>query len=239
MAEEKGKSLDDMTVSELRQRASELEITGRSSMNKEDLVQAVKDGEAQTASLNTGDTEWTWDDGPAAAKETPESESESKSESTSKSESKSSSDSKSSSTGDSSDGGGTDLSDVTAPSIGPNTTFDVRTAEERLDMDKISDVDAMGLDKRRQVQGKRYGASPAKQALVYGIFVAVVAALVIGGSILASNLDKPSDSELQAAEEDPPAPWAQETAPQTKPGDIDFAPVGDQDDSTQTSSEQQ
>ena len=36
-----------------------------------------------------------------------------------------------------------------------------------------SDVDSMGLDKRRQVVGQQYGASAKKQLTVYGIVLAV------------------------------------------------------------------
>ena len=46
-----------------------------------------------------------------------------------------------------------DLSDTTAPSIGPNTTFEKDDPEERLARHEQSDVDAMGLDKRREVIG--------------------------------------------------------------------------------------
>jgi len=95
---------------------------------------------------------------------------------------------------DSSDDGtsdGEDASDITAPSIGPNTVIEHEPPEERLDFDKISDTDAMGNDKRREVVGQRYSASPARQATLYGIFVAVVIAVVIGGKALADRLDEP------------------------------------------------
>lgn len=36
-------SLEDRTVDELRNRASQLNIEGRSSMNKDDLIQAIRD----------------------------------------------------------------------------------------------------------------------------------------------------------------------------------------------------
>ena len=61
------------------------------------------------------------------------------------------------------DGKGEDLSDTTAPSIGPNTTFEKDDPEERLARHEQSDVDAMGLDKRREVIGGSYSASfPAR-----------------------------------------------------------------------------
>ena len=84
-------------------------------------------------------------------------------------------------------------------------------------MDQISDVDAMGLDKRRQVQGERYGASPAKQLAVYGGALAVIAALVFGGIVATNQLDKaPPEGEVADA------PWAD--AEQKQPPPIDFPP---------------
>ena len=84
-----------------------------------------------------------------------------------------------------------DASDITAPSIGPDTVIEHEPPEERLDLDKISDTDAMGNDKRREVVGQRYSASPARQATLYGIFVVVLIAMVIGGKALADKLDEP------------------------------------------------
>ena len=51
-----------------------------------------------------------------------------------------------------------DVSDITAPSIGPDTTIEREPPEERLAKHEQSDVDAMGLDKRREVVGGSYGA---------------------------------------------------------------------------------
>lgn len=107
--------------------------------------------------------------------------------------------------------GGKPVSEITAPSIGPNTQIEHKPPEERLDHDKISDVDAMGLDKRRQVVGHSYSASFGRQALLYGIFLAVVAALVIGGKMLADELDAPP---AEYADE---APWSQPDAEQRSP----------------------
>ena len=42
-----------------------------------------------------------------------------------------------------------DVSDITAPSIGPSTTIEREPPEDRLARHEQSDVDAMGLDKRR------------------------------------------------------------------------------------------
>lgn len=94
-----------------------------------------------------------------------------------------------------------DLSGTTAPSIGPNTTIERRPPEERLAEHEQSDVDAMGLDKRREVVGHSYGPSVAKQASLYGIFLAIAAAVVIGFILLAGKLDAPPD-HVEAK-----APW--------------------------------
>lgn len=264
MAEENPNNFDEMTVAELRERASKLEITGRSSMNKDDLLQSVKDAEEQLAMMQseqagngssgqpvavadpseewqpkgfeisgngwsngTGNgsieaqgesegNEWSKDNGPTEAKGESESDGGSEARAEAEANGGSGGDGDSGGNGgsggngesgdddDSEDEGGEqDASDIPAPSIGPNTTIEHIPPEERLDMDKISSVDAMGLDKRRQVGGQRYGASPAKQAAVYGGALAVIAALVLGGVILTNELDKPPPpGEVE------PAPWA-------------------------------
>jgi hypothetical protein len=188
VAEESEKSLDDMTVAELRERASALEITGRSSMNKDELLQSVKDADEQTATMKSNGSSGS-----------------------------STSDAESDDSSGSSDDVENEAEGITAPSIGPNTKIEHIPPEERLDMDEISDVDAMGLDKRRQVGGKRYGASPAKQLAVYGGALAVIAALVIGGIVLTNQLDKaPPEGSVE------PAPWADaQQKPAPKAG-IDF-----------------
>jgi len=188
MATESDKNLDEMTVAELRERASELEITGRSSMNKDDLLQAVEDAEEQTGSSGENtDTDSDTVDRPWRK-------------------------SNSSSESDDSDNA---AAGITAPSIGPNTIIDHRPPEERINPENISNVDAMGLDKRRQVGGQRYGASPAKQAAVYGGALAVIIGLFIGGKLLTDELDKaPPEGEV------PDAPWA--AAEQKQPPRIDF-----------------
>ncbi|HYH61680.1 MAG TPA: Rho termination factor N-terminal domain-containing protein [Solirubrobacterales bacterium] len=205
MAHDDEKSLDDLTVAELRERASDLEITGRSSMNKSELVEAIGDAEPQVARING-------ENGSSSA-EAEDSDAHSEGSEDSDAEDRPWRDSSSSSGGD----GEEDASDITAPSIGPNTTIEHIPPEERLDEDKISDVDAMGLDKRRQVQGKRYGASPAKQLAVYGGALAVIAALVFGGIVATNELDKaPPEGEV------PDAPWAD--VEQKPPPPIDFPP---------------
>src|SRR5438477_2490301 len=79
----------------------------------------------------------------------------------------------------------------TAPSLGPNTVIEREPVEERLARHEQSDVDAMGNDQRRSVVGHSYGPSKTRQLLLYGIFLAVVAVLVIGGKLLVDALDTP------------------------------------------------
>jgi hypothetical protein len=192
MAEER-KDVADLTVTELRARASELEITGRSTMNKDELRQAVADAEVQmqewappgdldSQDQETGDARSTADDEEHKA------------------------------------GDEADAEHITAPSIGPHTELDKfkEAPEERLAKHEQSDVDAMGLDKRRPVVGKQYGASATKQATVYGIAIAVIVGLVIGGKLAADELD-------QGPEVNPDkAPWSQADAKQRPPAPIDF-----------------
>jgi hypothetical protein len=104
-----------------------------------------------------------------------------------------------------------DASDTVAPSIGPHTTIERKPPGERLNQDEISQVDAMGLDKRREVMGQRYSPSFAKQATLYGVFLVVLAALVIGGKLLADKLDEPPAT---VADE---AAWSSPDAPQRPP----------------------
>ena len=74
-----------------------------------------------------------------------------------------------------------------------------------------SDKDAMGQDKRRQVVGQSWGPSKSRQLLYYGLAVAAVIALYIGGKIAIDQLDKaPAHNRDQA-------PWSQPNAPQTPP----------------------
>ena len=200
MAEEPRKNVADMTVTELRARASELEITGRSAMNKDELHQAVADAEVQLSGTETGFRDWQAEEPKSedASGDAPQAEP----------------------SGDGPqekpDDGEPPASEITAPSIGPNTVIQKEPPEERLAKHEPSRVDAMGLDKRRPVMGQRYGASAAKQATVYGIFLVVLVALVIGGKLAADELDK--GPEVNPDE----APWSQADAEQHPPVDIDF-----------------
>ena len=83
-----------------------------------------------------------------------------------------------------------DASAVTAPSVGPNTVIEKDDPEERLARHEQSETDAMGLDKRRQVVGGRYSPTIRRQLAMYGIFLAIVAAIAFGCIVLANELDK-------------------------------------------------
>ena len=88
-------------------------------------------------------------------------------------------------------------------------------AEDKDRADESHELDAMGLDKRRAVVGGRYSPSIARQATMYGIFLAVVAALVIGFIVLANQIDQPPDKYEDQA------PWSQPNAPQTPPAPLE------------------
>jgi hypothetical protein len=92
-----------------------------------------------------------------------------------------------------------DISDTVAPSIGPHSKV---VHHEHEVSDEASRVDAMGLDKRRQVVGGQYGVSAGRQAALYGGALAITAALVIGFILLAKQLDKSPDEFPDEA------PWA-------------------------------
>ena len=104
-----------------------------------------------------------------------------------------------------------DVSDITAPSIGPNTKIEKESPQERMARGEQSQTDAMGLDKHREVIGGRYSASPLRQATIYGLVVAVVIGLAFGFKLLADELDQPPKT---VADE---APWAAEDAEQRAP----------------------
>jgi hypothetical protein len=112
-------------------------------------------------------------------------------------------------------GGDRDGQSVAAPSLGPKTTIEREPVEERLARHEQSQVDAMGLDKRRPVIGQSYGPGKARQFAVYLGFLAVVAALVVGGIILVGSLDKPVGKDVPNS-----APWAKHGVKQIKPKPI-------------------
>ena len=110
-------------------------------------------------------------------------------------------------------------SETPAPSIGPHTEIEHVPPEERLAGHDISQTDAMGLDKRRSVVGGTYGPTIKRQATIYGIFLAVIAALVVGFVLLVNALDQPE--EVYPAK----APWQDN---EIAPTDIDFPRMGSQ-----------
>jgi hypothetical protein len=78
----------------------------------------------------------------------------------------------------------------------------------------LQEADATGDEKRRRVAGRSYGPSRARQAALYATFLAVMAALLVGGKLLVDALDKPGGKSVPNS-----APWAQPHAKQhpTKP----------------------
>lgn len=96
----------------------------------------------------------------------------------------------------------------TAPSIGPHTHIEHVPPEERLAGHDYSDVDAMGLSKRRSVVGGTYGPTRTRIIATFATFFAVVAVLAIGFFLLAKELDQPPDSNPDEA------PWSVPDAPQ-------------------------
>ena len=92
--------------------------------------------------------------------------------------------------------------------------------EDRLARHDQSDVDAMGLDKRREVIGGSYSPSVARQLTTYGIVIAVIGAIAVGFVLLANKLDQPPDKYEDAA------PWSQADANRSTPTEIDFPNYG-------------
>jgi hypothetical protein len=95
-----------------------------------------------------------------------------------------------------------------------------REEETSSDSEPPSDLDAMGRDKRRGVVGGQYGATKKKQLTVYGIFIAVMAVLIIGGLTIVSSIDN-RERELVDT-----APWTEASASQDAPRDLDFLENG-------------
>src|SRR4051794_41760384 len=104
---------------------------------------------------------------------------------------------------------------ISAPSLGPNTVIEREPVEERLARHDQSEVDAMGKDKRRSVVGQSYGPSKTRQLALYGVFLAVVAALVVGGIVLVGQLDTPVGKDLPNS-----APWSKPGVKQIRPKPI-------------------
>lgn len=104
---------------------------------------------------------------------------------------------------------------VSAPSLGPNTVIEREPVEERLARHEQSETDAMGLDKRRTVVGQSYGPSKTRQLAVYMGFLAILAALAVGGIILIGALDTPVGKNIPNS-----APWSKAGVKQHNPKPI-------------------
>jgi hypothetical protein len=77
-----------------------------------------------------------------------------------------------------------------------------------------SNVDAMGLDKRRQVRGEVYGPTRLRIFMRFAIFFAVLGLLAVGVKIAVDELDQPPETSANEAE------WAKPGAPQREPNPI-------------------
>ena len=104
---------------------------------------------------------------------------------------------------------------IAAPSVGPNTVIEREPVEERLAKHDQSELDARGLDKRRQVVGQSYGPSKARQLGMYAIFLAVATTVVIGGIVLIGKLDTGVGKKVPHS-----APWSKPGVRQIKPKPI-------------------
>jgi hypothetical protein len=99
-------------------------------------------------------------------------------------------------------------SEPAAPSIGARTKIEHIPPEERLAGKEHSKVDAMGLDKYRQVAGGTYGPTRTRVIMRFVVFFAVVALLFVGLLFLVDELDQPPASNPAEA------PWSAPDAPQ-------------------------
>src|SRR3954470_81132 len=101
---------------------------------------------------------------------------------------------------------------ISAPSLGPNTVIEREPVEERLARHEQSEVDAMGLDKRRTVVGEKVGPSKKRQLAVSPGFLAIVVPLVGGGITLVGSLDTSVGKNVPNS-----APWSKSGAKQLEP----------------------
>ncbi len=171
-----------MTVADLRARASELEITGRSSMNKEELLQAVADAEEQTAMMKANGGSM----GQRLCKE-----SRADSESDSSKDSKRSSEDKSCARAPA-----TPTTRATSPlprsvPTPPSSTFRPRSVSTWI-RSRTSTRWASTSAARWADSATAHRRS--SRLVVYGVFFVVFVALVIGGKIAADKLDQPPDT---------------------------------------------
>ncbi len=92
-----------------------------------------------------------------------------------------------------------------SPTPEPERREEETPSDEPRETGTGSDQDAMGKDKRREVVGHSWGPSKSRQFLYYGIFVAFVIALYIGGKIAVDELDKAPAKDADKA------PWSKGT----------------------------
>lgn len=104
-----------------------------------------------------------------------------------------------------------DTSDISAPSIGPNTVIEREPPAQRLARHQQSDVDALGKDKRRQVVGHSYGPSRRQQLTFFGIVGALILVIWLGSKVMVAEFDQPPPTNADKA------PWSQSDAEQTPP----------------------
>jgi hypothetical protein len=114
-----------------------------------------------------------------------------------------------------------DISDTVAPSVGPKSVVFHHPFESP---DHDVSLDAMGNDKRRQVVGQSYGPSFARQASLYGIFLAIVVVVIIGGKIAIDHFDQapahnPDQAPWSAPSANPRPPQAFVDVQSNKPED--------------------
>ena len=96
----------------------------------------------------------------------------------------------------------------TAPRAGDLESLEKMEASDEAKAHEVSDVDAMGQDKRRKVAGGDYGPSRRSQ-IAFFVIVGIVLVVAIGGYALAiAAFDQPKDEYPDAA------PWAQSDAEQ-------------------------
>jgi hypothetical protein len=101
-----------------------------------------------------------------------------------------------------------ETSEPAAPSIGAHTEIEHVPPEERLAGREHSSVDAMGLDKYRQVTGETYGPTRTRVLMRFVVFFAVVGLLFVGLLFLVDELDQPPQSVSDEA------PWSAPDAEQ-------------------------
>jgi hypothetical protein len=108
-----------------------------------------------------------------------------------------------------------DESEITGPSLGPHTVIEREPVEERLARHEQSEVDAVGKDKRRSVVGHSYGPSKTRQLALYGVFLLVLAVVVVGGLFLIGKADTGVGSDVPNT-----APWSKPDAREIQPKPI-------------------